>query len=90
MIVTWSRRASKSFANIKSIHFSPEETAQYKLQLLQRIHEKIAKTGLLFPSTIYENTYFIRIDSYIVSYEISEDQSSYTITAFKHMKQTRI
>lgn len=67
MTVEWSRRASKSFSGIMSVHFSPEETAQYKLQLLQRIHEKVVKTGRLFPSKIYENTYFIRIDSYIVS-----------------------
>lgn len=87
MTVTWSRRASKSFASIKSIHFSPEETTQYKLQLLQRIHEKIVQTGRLFPSKLHENTYFIRIDRYVVSYEVSEDQSLYTITAFKHMKQ---
>lgn len=87
MIVKWSKRASKGFSNIKSIHFSHEETTQYKLQLLQRIHNKIVKTGRLFSSENYENTCFIRIDRYIVSYEISENQSLHTITAFKHMKQ---
>ena len=90
MIVKWSKRASKSFSSIKSIHFSPEETAQYKLQLLQQIHDKIVKTGRLFASKNYINTYFIRIDNYVVTYEITEDQSMYTITAFKHMKQNRI
>ncbi|BCG58261.1 type II toxin-antitoxin system RelE/ParE family toxin [Paenibacillus sp. URB8-2] len=87
MEVVWSNRAAKSFSKIESIHFSQEETTAYKLKLLQRIEDKVLRSGKQFPSRTYENTYYIRIDSYIVSYEPSSDGSKYIITAFKHGRQ---
>jgi len=89
MKVEWANRASISFSKIQSVYFSPQETAQYKLQLLQQIHDKIVRTGLLFQSKNYKNTYYIRIDKYIISYEPSEDRTKYTVTAFKHGKQKK-
>jgi hypothetical protein len=50
MKVEWAKRASISFSKIQSIYFSPQETALYKLQLLQQIHDKIVRSGLLFQS----------------------------------------
>ncbi|ASA21364.1 type II toxin-antitoxin system RelE/ParE family toxin [Paenibacillus donghaensis] len=89
MQVVWTKRAAQSFSKIESIHFSPQGTAEYKLKQFMRIEEKILRPGKLFPSRNYKNTYYIRLDRYIVSYEPSEDGSSYIITAFKHGRQDR-
>jgi hypothetical protein len=44
----------------------------------------------LFPSRTYKDTYYIHIDRYMVSYEPSEDGSTYIITALKHGRQDRV
>jgi hypothetical protein len=89
MQVVWTKSAAQSFSKIESIHFSPQETAEYKLKLFMRIEEKVIRSEKLFPSKTYKDTYYIRIDRYIVSYEPSEDGFTYIITAFKHGRENR-
>jgi hypothetical protein len=47
MNVVWTKSAALSFSKIESIHFSPQETAEYKLKLFMRIEEKVIRSGKL-------------------------------------------
>jgi hypothetical protein len=80
---------SSAFLRIKSKYFSPEETDEYRIELVNRINNKILRTGALFRSRYYKDTFIVYIDQYIVSFRISDDGSKYTVTALKHVRQNK-
>ncbi len=89
MNVEWTDPALKRISQIMSIHFSTQETDEYKIRLVERIEEKILRTGVLFQSRSYKNTFIAYVDQFIVSFKVSKDGSTYTITALKHVRQNK-
>jgi CHASE3 domain sensor protein len=45
MDVEWTVPALKRISQIKSKYFSPEETDEYRIELVNRINNKILRTG---------------------------------------------
>ncbi len=89
MNVEWTVPALKRISQIKSTHFSAQETDEYKIQLVRRIEQKILLTGVVFQSRNYKNTFIVYIDQFIVSFRPSKDGMKYTITALKHVRQNK-
>lgn len=89
MDVEWTAPALKRISQIKSKYFSPVETDEYRIELVNRINNKILRTGTLFRSRYYKDTFIVYIDQFIVSFRISKDGSNYTITALKHVRQNK-
>ncbi|AKG33296.1 type II toxin-antitoxin system RelE/ParE family toxin [Paenibacillus durus] len=89
MKVEWTAPALKRLAQIKSKYFSDEETAEYRIRLVQRIEEKILLTGTVFRSRYFKNTFLVHVDRFIVSFRPSKDGTAYTITALKHARQNK-
>ncbi len=89
MNVDWTVPALKRISQIKSKYFSPEETDEYRIELVNRINNKILSTGVLFRSRYFKDTFIVYIDQFIVSFLISKDGSKYTITALKHVRQNK-
>ncbi|HUC92551.1 MAG TPA: hypothetical protein VMS09_11045 [Paenibacillus sp.] len=89
MNVEWTVPALKRISQIKSKYFSNEETDEYKINLVKRIEEKILRTGTIFKSRHYKDTFIVYIDQFIVSFRPSKDGTTYTITALKHVRQNK-
>lgn len=69
---------------IKSEHFTDQETMEYKINLIRRVEEKIVTRGTMLPSREYRNTYYCFVDRYVVSYKLLDNGERYIITSFKH------
>jgi hypothetical protein len=89
MNVEWTVPALKRISQIKSKYFSPEETDEYRIELVNRINNKILSTGAIFRSRYFKDTFIVYVDQFIVSFRISKDGSKYTITALKHVRQNK-
>ncbi|WP_047984361.1 hypothetical protein [Ornithinibacillus californiensis] len=91
MQVKWTKQALEGFNNIRSKHFTLEETIQYKKVLASRIHEKISilGTSMKVEKSEWEGSYKVLVDKYIVYYSFSEDRSTCYIEYFKHFRQNR-
>lgn len=89
MNVEWTVPALKRISQIKSKYFSSEETDEYRIELVNRINNKILRTGILFRSRYFKDTFIVYIDRFIVSCRISKDGSKYTVTALKHVRQNK-
>jgi len=63
------KTALNKLSEIKSEHFSEEETAEYKERLVLKIGKTITETGCLFPSRNYKNRYYIKVKPYIISFK---------------------
>jgi hypothetical protein len=87
MNVEWTAPALKRISQINSQYFSDEETAEYRIRLVQRIEKKIILTGAVFRSRHYKDSFIEYIDQFIVSYRLTKDGTTYTITALKHVRQ---
>jgi len=89
MNVEWTVPALKRISQIKSKHFSTEETDEYRIKLVEQIEEKILRMGTIFRSRHYKNTFIVYIDPFIVSFRLSNNGTTYTITALKHARQNK-
>ncbi|MBA2944182.1 hypothetical protein HZF08_38560 [Paenibacillus sp. CGMCC 1.16610] len=84
MIVQWTETARNRFRQIKSDHYSEQETIDYKIDLLRLVEQKVVSMGTMMPSREYNNTYYCIVDRYIVSYKVLDNGERYVITSFKH------
>lgn len=91
MKFVWLNTTRKAFENIWSRHFSESEIIEYKLQLLDRIENKIAlvKTSMPVNESDWHGSYKIIVDKFVVYYSFSDDQNICYIEFFKHMSQIR-
>ncbi|MEN1985376.1 hypothetical protein [Paenibacillus hubeiensis] len=69
---------------IKSEHFTDQETMEYKMNLIRRVEQKVVTMGTLMPSREHHNTYYCIVDRYVVSYKVLDNGERYVITSFKH------
>ncbi|MEF3352105.1 type II toxin-antitoxin system RelE/ParE family toxin [Paenibacillus sp. GYB006] len=84
MIVEWTNTAVTRLHQIKSEHYTEQETMEYKIDLIRRIEAKVVHMGTAMPSREYLGTYYCIVDRYIVSYKVMENGERYIITSFKH------
>ncbi|MHA6482851.1 type II toxin-antitoxin system RelE/ParE family toxin [Paenibacillus sp. strain BS8-2] len=84
MIVQWTESAMKRLRQIKSDHFSDQETVEYKINLIRRTETKVVSMGMILPSREFLNTYYCFVDRYVVSYKVLDNGERYVITSFKH------
>ncbi|MBJ9988888.1 type II toxin-antitoxin system RelE/ParE family toxin [Paenibacillus sp. S28] len=89
MIVQWTETAANRLRQIKSEHFTEQETREYKISLIRRVEEQVVKMGAIMPSREYPNTYYCIVDRYIVSYKVLDNGERYVITSFKHSRMER-
>jgi hypothetical protein len=89
LIVQWTETARNRFRQIKSDHFSEQETIDYKINLLRLVEQKIVRMGTMMPSREYRDTYYCMLDRYIVSYKVLDNGERYVITSFKHGTMNR-
>ncbi|MEK4273005.1 hypothetical protein [Paenibacillus sp. FSL R7-0026] len=61
-MVQWTATAMNRFRQIKSEHFTDQETMEYKMNLIRRVEEKIVTMGTMLPSREYRNTYYCFVD----------------------------
>lgn len=89
MKVGWTKAARKSLRSINSIHFTPEETKRYQIDLVKRIEQKVVtlleSTPTQDPS--WNGTYRLLIDRYRVYYSFSSDNRSCLVEAVWHQHQ---
>ncbi|UOK65252.1 type II toxin-antitoxin system RelE/ParE family toxin [Paenibacillus sp. OVF10] len=83
-MVQWTATAMNRLRQIKSEHFTDQETMEYKINLIRRVEEKIVTMGAMLPSREYRNTYYCFVDRYVVSYKLLDNGERYVITSFKH------
>lgn len=83
-MVQWTATAMNRLRQIKSEHFTDQETMEYKMNLIRRVEQKIVTMGTLMPSREYRNTYYCIVDRYVVSYKVLDNGERYVITSFKH------
>jgi hypothetical protein len=83
------RSALNKLSEIKSEHFSEEETAEYKERLVLEIEKTITETGFLFPSRNYKNRYYVKVKPYIISFKAIPQKGVYSIVAFQHQRQNK-
>lgn len=88
-MVKWTATAMNRLRQIKSEHFTDQETMEYKINLIRRVEEKIVTMGTLLPSREYLNTYYCFVDRYVVSYKLLDNGERYVITSFKHSAMKR-
>lgn len=50
MRLEWTEQALEGFRNIRSHHYTPSETAEYKKRLLKNIQGKISLIGISIPA----------------------------------------
>jgi mRNA-degrading endonuclease RelE of RelBE toxin-antitoxin system len=85
----WLENTKGSFENIKSEHFSYSETIEYKLNLLERIEEKIITLGTSTRADKpeWKGSHKAHVDKFIIYYSFSEDKQTCFIEYFKHSSQ---
>ncbi|MGC5771063.1 hypothetical protein [Paenibacillus pabuli] len=83
-MVQWTATAMNRLCQIKSEHFTDQETIEYKINLIRRVEQKVVTMGILMPSREYRNTYYCIVDRYVVSYKVLDKGERYVITSFKH------
>lgn len=83
-MVQWTATAMNRLRQIKSEHFTDQETMEYKMNLIRRVEEKIVTMGTMLPSRAYRNMYYCFVDRYVVSYKLLDNGERYVITSFKH------
>ncbi|WP_405143775.1 hypothetical protein MHI48_09380 [Paenibacillus sp. FSL H7-0942] len=88
-MVQWTATAMNRLRQIKSEHFTDQETMEYKINLIRRVEEKIVTMGTMLPSREYRNTYYCFVDRYVVSYKLLDNGERYVITSFKHVAMKR-
>ncbi|WP_339321890.1 type II toxin-antitoxin system RelE/ParE family toxin [Paenibacillus sp. FSL W8-0194] len=90
MIVQWTETAVRRLHQIKSDHYTEQETVEYKINLIRRVEDKVIRMGTTMPSREYRNIFYCMVDRYIVSYKVLNNGERYVITSFKHgaMKRT--
>jgi plasmid stabilization system protein ParE len=86
MIIKWAQSARQSFQQIESIHFTREETKQYKIGLVKKIEQHIVTMSGVFVSDdpSWLETYRLLVDKYKVYYSFSEDKRICFIEAVLH------
>ncbi|AIQ34718.1 hypothetical protein R50345_08890 [Paenibacillus sp. FSL R5-0345] len=84
MIVQWTETAVHRLHQIKSDHYTEQETMEYKINLIRRVEDKVISIGTILPSREYPNTYYCIVDRYVVSYKVLDNGERYVITSFKH------
>lgn len=91
MQVKWTKQALEGFNNIRSEHFTFEETVQYKKRLANKIQEKITILGTSIGAdkSEWKGTYKVIVDKYIIYYSFSENQKTCYIEYFKYSRQHR-
>lgn len=85
----WLENTKESFENIKSKHFSYSETIEYKLNLLERIEDKIITLGTSTRADKpeWKGSHKALIDKFIIYYSFSDDKQTCFIEYFKHSSQ---
>lgn len=89
MIVQWTETARRRLGQIRSEHYSEQETIAYKINLIRRVEQKVVHTGKSMPSREYRNTFYCMVDRFVVSYKILDNGERYVITGFKPMAMKR-
>jgi plasmid stabilization system protein ParE len=89
MQIKWSKSAKSSLRQIQSIHFSKEETQQYKVHLVREIEQKISVLMEIVPSNepSWKGTYRLFSDKFKVYYSFSADKRICFIEALQHQHQ---
>jgi len=89
MGIIWLKTTIESFESIKSEHFSHTETAEYKLELLERIEEKIRTLGssTRADKPEWEGSHKTIVDKFIIYYFFSPDKQTCFIEYFRHSSQ---
>lgn len=85
----WLENTKESFENIKSQHFSYSETIEYKLNLLERIEDKILTLGTStrVDKPEWKGTHKVLVDKFVIYYSFSDDKQTCFIEYFKHSSQ---
>ncbi|GGM18990.1 hypothetical protein GCM10011351_00950 [Paraliobacillus quinghaiensis] len=91
MKIKWANQALEGFQNIKSQHFTMQETKEYKKSLVKNIEEKVSLLGTSIPvnEREWKGSYKLIIDKYIIYYSLSDDRTTCYIEYFKHSRQRR-
>ncbi|QSF46543.1 hypothetical protein [Paenibacillus tianjinensis] len=84
MIVQWTETALNRLRQIKSDHFTEQETMEYMINLIRRTEVKVVSMGTIMPSREYHNTYYCFVDRYVVSYKVLDNGERFVITSFKY------
>lgn len=89
MQIKWSKSAKDSLRHIRSIHFSKEETKEYKVHLVREIEQKISVLMKIVPSNepSWKGTYRLFVDKFKVYYSFSADKRTCFIEALRHQHQ---
>lgn len=85
----WLESTKEAFENIKSDHFSYNETIQYNLTLLERIEKKIITVGTSTRADKpeWKRSHKVHVDKFIIYYSFSHDKQTCFIEYFKHSSQ---
>lgn len=88
MKITWTPTARQALSQIRSSHFTPAETAQYKRSLVIEIEQAILLLGSTVPAhePEWQGNYRLLVVNYKVYYPISSDAGKVHI---KHLKHSR-
>ncbi|TXK71768.1 hypothetical protein [Paenibacillus sp. N3.4] len=89
MIVQWTETVRSRFQQMKSDHFTQQETIDYKISLLHRVEQKVVHMGTIMPSREYRNTYYCMVDRYVVSYKVLDQGERNVIASFKQVAMKR-
>lgn len=89
MQIKWTPSARQSLGQIRSIHFTQQETKRYKVELVRKIQQKVAVVLETMPANepSWHGTYRILVDKYKVYYSFSEDKRICYIEALRHQHQ---
>ncbi|TLS54121.1 type II toxin-antitoxin system RelE/ParE family toxin [Paenibacillus antri] len=89
MNMKWTPSARKSLRDIQSIHFTEEETKEYRIRLVRSIQDKILSLMVSMPARepSWQGTYRILVDRYKVYYSFSDDRQTCFIEALRHQHQ---
>lgn len=89
MHIKWTPSARQSLGQIRSIHFTQQETKRYKIELVRKIQQKVALVLENMPSNepSWQGTFRILVDRYKVYYSFSEDKRICYIEALRHQHQ---
>ncbi|WP_375295227.1 type II toxin-antitoxin system RelE/ParE family toxin [Paenibacillus sp.] len=89
MNVKWTPSARKSLRDIQSIHFTDDETKEYRIRLVRNIQDKIlTMESIPAKEPSWQGTFRIIVDSYKVYYSFSEDRQTCFIEGLRHQRQT--
>jgi len=85
--VQWSSESLHCLQSMESLHFTEDETSEYRRKLMHEIERKIIILGTSIPSKEKEHfgTYRVVVDRHKVYYSLGYNGSVAYIESIKHM-----